>query len=92
MTDRSGRSHVYVGAAQSKPGTLAGLFRRAVGEDRWERLTKGLPEAASVQAWANPTRLGTITPSSPGRTSGPTPTSAPGASGSHYRRCPSPSS
>src|SRR5439155_920118 len=50
MTDRSARSHVYVGAAQSKPGTLAGVFRRAAGEDRWERLTKGLPEATSVQA------------------------------------------
>ena len=50
MTDRSARSHVYVGAAQSKAGTLAGVFRRAAGEDRWERLTKGLPEATSVQA------------------------------------------
>jgi photosystem II stability/assembly factor-like uncharacterized protein len=50
MTTRSGRSHVYVGAAQSKPGTLAGVFRLAVGEDRWEHLTKGLPEVASVQA------------------------------------------
>jgi photosystem II stability/assembly factor-like uncharacterized protein len=50
MTTRSGRSHVYVGAAQSKPGTLAGVFRLAVGEDRWEHLTKGLPEVTSVQA------------------------------------------
>jgi photosystem II stability/assembly factor-like uncharacterized protein len=50
MTTRSGRSHVSVGAAQSKPGTLAGVFRLAVGEDRWEHLTKGLPEVASVQA------------------------------------------
>jgi photosystem II stability/assembly factor-like uncharacterized protein len=42
-------SHVYVGAARSKAGP-GGVFRRAVGDDRVEPLTKGLPEATNVYA------------------------------------------
>ena len=55
MTNPSGRSHVLVGAARefgaaqpSRPP--GGLFRWIVGEDRLERLTKGLPEPVDVQA------------------------------------------
>lgn len=50
MATPAGLSHVYVGAARSKPEALGGLFRRSAGEDRWERLAKGLPESADVQA------------------------------------------
>jgi photosystem II stability/assembly factor-like uncharacterized protein len=50
MSQPSDRSHVYVGAARLTAGTLGGVFRRAVGDDRWEHLTKGLPETAHVQA------------------------------------------
>jgi len=50
MTTTTGSSHVYVGGAKSKPGTLGGVFRRAVGDDRWEQLGKGLPEAVNVHA------------------------------------------
>ena len=50
MTTGSANSHVYVGGARSKAGTLGGIFRRAVGDDRWEPLTKGLPEGANVYA------------------------------------------
>jgi photosystem II stability/assembly factor-like uncharacterized protein len=31
-------------------GKVGGIFRRTVGEDRWERLTKGLPDSVNVQA------------------------------------------
>ena len=47
---KSDISHVYVGAAQVTGGSLGGLFRQRVGDDRWERLTKGLPEQAAIQA------------------------------------------
>lgn len=50
MTNRTERSHVYVGAAKWTSGTRGGLFRQAVGDDRWEPLGKGLPEPAAVQA------------------------------------------
>jgi len=43
-------THVYVGGARSKPGTLGGIFRRAVGDDRWEQLAKGLPEQTKLYA------------------------------------------
>jgi photosystem II stability/assembly factor-like uncharacterized protein len=45
-------SHVYVGAARWVSGTLGGLFRQTAGDDRWEPLTKGLPQPAAVQAIA----------------------------------------
>jgi photosystem II stability/assembly factor-like uncharacterized protein len=49
MANQSGPSHVYVGAAQGS-GAAGGIFRRAVGEDGWEPLAKGLPAANDVQA------------------------------------------
>jgi len=49
MTSTSS-SHVYVGAARSKPGTMGGVFRHAVGDGGVEPLTKGLPEATNVYA------------------------------------------
>lgn len=49
MAKASGLSHVYVGSARIS-GNVGGVFRRAVGDDRWEPLTKGLPEATNVQA------------------------------------------
>ena len=50
MTTTSGGGHVYAGGARSKPGTLGGIFRRAVGDDRWEQLGKGLPDPVNVYA------------------------------------------
>ena len=50
MVNPSRVSHVYVGAARWTSGTLGGIFRRAVGDDRWEHLIKGLPEVTHVQA------------------------------------------
>jgi photosystem II stability/assembly factor-like uncharacterized protein len=43
-------SHVYVGAARLTSGTLGGVFRRTVNDDRWEHLTKGLAEGVNVHA------------------------------------------
>src|SRR6266516_4018213 len=43
-------THVYAGAARSMGGTLGGVFRQAVGDDRWEHLTNGLPGEADVHA------------------------------------------
>jgi photosystem II stability/assembly factor-like uncharacterized protein len=43
-------SYVYVGAARWTGGSLGGLFRKAVGDDHWELVTKGLPEPTNVQA------------------------------------------
>jgi photosystem II stability/assembly factor-like uncharacterized protein len=31
-------------------GKVGGIFRRTVGDDRWEQLTEGLPESTNVQA------------------------------------------
>ena len=50
MTNRTDRSHVYVGAGQWTSGTRSGLFRQARGDDHWEPLGKGLPDPAAVQA------------------------------------------
>jgi photosystem II stability/assembly factor-like uncharacterized protein len=50
MTSRQQTSFVYVGAGRWTGGNQGGVFRRAVGDDRWEILTKGLPERVSVQA------------------------------------------
>ncbi|HSV81230.1 MAG TPA: hypothetical protein VLK85_18695 [Ramlibacter sp.] len=41
-------SYVFAGVTRWKAGTRHGLFRLTVGEDRWERITSGLPEAAFV--------------------------------------------
>jgi photosystem II stability/assembly factor-like uncharacterized protein len=43
-------THIYVGAAAASPATRGGIFRQAVGDDRWEPLTTGLPEGTQVQA------------------------------------------
>jgi photosystem II stability/assembly factor-like uncharacterized protein len=43
-------THVYAGAARSMEGTFGGVFRQAVGDDRWEHLTNGLPEDTQVHA------------------------------------------
>ena len=48
-------SYVYAGSAHvtSNSGShMGGLFRRAVGDDHWQALTNGLPEAAEVRAIA----------------------------------------
>lgn len=44
------QASVYVGAARWTGGTQGGLFRQTVGDDRWEPITKGLPEQTAVQA------------------------------------------
>jgi photosystem II stability/assembly factor-like uncharacterized protein len=57
MANASGPSHVYVGAARWRNGAIGGIFRRQVGEDRFEPMTKGLPEQTNVQAiTVHPTR------------------------------------
>jgi len=43
-------THIFVGAARSRPETRGGVFRQAIGDDRWEHLTKGLPAVTDVQA------------------------------------------
>ena len=42
--------HVYVGAVRSTEGGRGGLFRQAVGSQRWDALDNGLPDAADVHA------------------------------------------
>lgn len=44
------KSDLFVGAGKFTAGTVSGLFRQAAGEDRWQSVTKGLPEPASIQA------------------------------------------
>jgi photosystem II stability/assembly factor-like uncharacterized protein len=48
-------SYVYVGlAGETAPGrpVKSGLYRMAMGDDRWELLTRGLPEAPTIRAIA----------------------------------------
>jgi photosystem II stability/assembly factor-like uncharacterized protein len=48
-------SYVYVGlAGETAPNRVvnSGLYRMAVGDDRWELMTRGLPEAPAVRAIA----------------------------------------
>ena len=48
-------SYVYVGlAGETAPGRVvkSGLYRMAVGDDHWELVTRGLPEAPAVRAIA----------------------------------------
>src|SRR2546428_6633821 len=48
-------SYVYVGlAGETAPGRVvkSGLYRMAVGDDRWEFVTRGLPEAPTIRAIA----------------------------------------
>ena len=57
-------SYVYVGlAGETAPGrpVNSGLYRMAAGDDRWELVTRGLPEAPAVRAIAtHPERAGTV--------------------------------
>jgi photosystem II stability/assembly factor-like uncharacterized protein len=46
----AGVSHVYVGAVRSAEGGRGGVFRQAVGDERWEALSAGLPEGTEVHA------------------------------------------
>jgi photosystem II stability/assembly factor-like uncharacterized protein len=45
----SGSTHVYAGAWSTKDGGIGGVYRCEAGSNRWERLTKGLPDL-DVQA------------------------------------------
>jgi len=48
-------SYIYIGlAGETAPGrpVQSGLYRMAVGDDRWELLTRGLPEAPAIRAIA----------------------------------------
>ena len=45
----SGSTHIYAGAWSTKDGGIGGVYRCAAGENRWERLTNGLPDV-DVQA------------------------------------------
>jgi photosystem II stability/assembly factor-like uncharacterized protein len=47
MINASNRTDVYVGAAS---GARGGIYRRAASGDRWDQLTKGLPDATQVHA------------------------------------------
>ena len=42
--------HVYVGAVRSTEGGRGGVFRQAVGSQRWDALDDGLPDGAEVHA------------------------------------------
>src|SRR6266487_2905305 len=42
--------HVYVGAVKSAEGGHGGVFRQAVGSQRWDALENGLPDGAQVHA------------------------------------------
>ena len=45
-------SFIYVGlAGETAPGRpmQSGLYRMAIGDDRWEKLTQGLPEAPAIR-------------------------------------------
>jgi photosystem II stability/assembly factor-like uncharacterized protein len=57
-------TRIYAGAAQWISGDQAprpgGLFRRAVGDDRWQRLGGGLPEDVEVRAIAVHPRDGKV--------------------------------
>ena len=51
----NGTTYVYAGiAGETAPGRpiKSGLYRMAVGDDRWELATRGLPEAPAVRAIA----------------------------------------
>ena len=57
-------SYVYVGlAGETAPGrpVKSGLYRMAVADDRWELMTRGLPEAPAIRAIApHPEDVGTV--------------------------------
>jgi photosystem II stability/assembly factor-like uncharacterized protein len=45
----SGSTHIYAGAWSTKDGGIGGVYRCEAGDNRWERLTDGLPDV-DVQA------------------------------------------
>jgi photosystem II stability/assembly factor-like uncharacterized protein len=45
----SGSTHIYAGAWSTKDGGIGGVYRCEAGNNRWERLTNGLPDV-DVQA------------------------------------------
>jgi photosystem II stability/assembly factor-like uncharacterized protein len=57
-------SSIYVGlAGETAPGrpVQSGLYRMAAGDDRWEPLTRGLPEAPAIRAiTAHPEHADTV--------------------------------
>ncbi len=44
------QSHIFAGVARYRGGTQFGLFRRAIGDGPWQRITAGLPEDAQIHA------------------------------------------
>jgi photosystem II stability/assembly factor-like uncharacterized protein len=64
MSTTNRTSYVYVGlAGETAPGRpiKSGLYRMPVGADRWEQLTRGLPEAPAIRAIAaHPERPDTV--------------------------------
>lgn len=55
MTTERRTSYVYVGlAGETAPGrqVKSGLYRMAVGDNRWKQLKRGLPEAPAIRAIA----------------------------------------
>ena len=60
----NGKAYVYVGlAGETAPNRpiKSGLYRMAVGDDRWELITRGLPEAPAIRAIVtHPERPGTV--------------------------------
>ena len=53
MTTTKRTSYVYVGlAGETAPGrpVKSGLYRMAAGDDRWQLVTKGLPDAPAIRA------------------------------------------
>ena len=60
----NGKAYVYIGlAGETAPNRpiKSGLYRMAVGDDRWELTTRGLPEAPAIRAIAtHPERPWTV--------------------------------
>ena len=58
------RAYVYVGlAGETAPGrpVKSGLYRTAVGDERWELVIRGLPAAPSIRSIAtHPEHAGTV--------------------------------
>src|SRR5262245_17962622 len=57
------KAYVYVGmAGETAPNRpiKSGLYRMAVGDDRWELVTRGLPDAPAVRAIATNSETGAV--------------------------------
>ncbi len=46
------RTHIYAGVSARTGGTVSGMYRRAIGEDQWQRLGGGLTDSTHVHAIA----------------------------------------